>query len=164
VDNRHLLERVLKAVEAISCSIPVVFPVHPRTRQKITAFGLSPSTLGNAVVLTDPFGYLEFLNLISSARVVLTDSGGVQEETTVLGVPCVTIRENTERPITCEIGTNQLVGTDPARICGAVFSIIERGGPTGKTPELWDGHAADRIADILLHSGVQEQAAAARQT
>jgi UDP-N-acetylglucosamine 2-epimerase (non-hydrolysing) len=106
--------------------------------------------LGSAVTLVEPMGYMDFLNLWKDAKVVMTDSGGLQEETTALGVPCLTLRENTERPITIDEGTNVLVGTDPAAIEKAAFDILANGGKVGRRPDLWDGHAAERIVEIIL--------------
>jgi UDP-N-acetylglucosamine 2-epimerase (non-hydrolysing) len=125
--------------------IPVVFPVHPRTRQRIPGDALE----GSRVILTPPLSYPDFLRLMSEARLVLTDSGGIQEETTILGVPCLTMRENTERPITIEHGTNKLVGTDPARILSIAMDALETEPEPGRIPELWDGKTAGRILDIL---------------
>jgi UDP-N-acetylglucosamine 2-epimerase (non-hydrolysing) len=130
--------------------MPVVFPVHPRTRKRIAESGLGASLERTpGLRLVDPMGYLEFLALTSQARLVFTDSGGLQEETTALGVPCVTLRENTERPITVEEGTNTLVGTDPERIRHAVASALRGEGRAARRPQLWDGHAAERIVAIL---------------
>jgi len=124
-----------------------VFPVHPRTRANLEKFHLD---LGPAVTLCDPMAYMDFLNLWKDAKMVLSDSGGLQEETTALGVPCLTLRENTERPITIDQGTNVLVGTDPSVIEREAMQILTSGGKVGLRPELWDGNAADRIIDILL--------------
>ena len=123
VDNPAVLQGILTAVQDISTSLPVIFPIHPRTSQRIREFDLDAMVHGS-VRLTDPLGYLEFLNLMSGARLVLTDSGGLQEETTILGVPCLTIRQNTERPVTISEGTNELVGTDPDRIREAADRIL----------------------------------------
>jgi UDP-N-acetylglucosamine 2-epimerase (non-hydrolysing) len=133
----------------IQRDVPIVFPIHPRTRKNLSALGLGErcAGLGNLKLL-EPLGYLDFLKLMDNARLVLTDSGGIQEETTILGVPCLTVRENTERPVTVEQGTNQVVGTDPQRIL-AGYERIRAGGITGRVPELWDGQAATRIVDIL---------------
>jgi len=145
VDDPATLERILRAVAALAMRLPVVFPVHPRTRAQILAGGLR-SKLGSTpgLVFCDPLGYLEFLSLSSRARLVLTDSGGLQEETTALGIPCLTLRENTERPITVEEGTNVLVGTDPQRIEEAA-TLALAGARMGRIPALWDGHTAERI-------------------
>ena len=150
VDDAGVLGRICEALVEIQRTVPLVFPVHPRTRANLERTGLRVR-LEHApgVRLTDPLGYLDFLKLLSSAAVVLTDSGGIQEETTVLGVPCLTLRENTERPITVEQGTNQLVGLDPARIL-AGFQRVREGRREPRVPELWDGRAAERIADIVV--------------
>ena len=148
VDDRSTLEDILTAVQDISKSLPVIFPIHPRTSRRIREFELDPMVHGN-VKLTEPLGYLEFLNLMSGAQLVLTDSGGLQEETTILGIPCLTIRENTERPVTISEGTNELVGTDPDRIREQAGKILAGNWKTPKVPELWDGKAAQRIVAIL---------------
>ena len=151
VDLRESFERILAALEVIATKVPIVFPVHPRTRKTIAELGLS--TRVNKIKdlrLVDPLGYLDFLNLSSSARLVLTDSGGIQEETTALGIPCLTLRENTERPITVELGTNVVVGTDTTRIVTAATAALN--GSARKTthqPPLWDGRTSERILDAL---------------
>src|SRR5437016_13622372 len=127
--------------------IPLVFPAHPRTRGNLDKYGIS---LGDRVVLTGPLPYMDFLNLWKDAKFVLTDSGGLQEETTALGVPCITLRENTERPITVECGCNQVVGNQPSAVRAALFSALSRNGRTMQTPELWDGNAAERIVHTLV--------------
>jgi UDP-N-acetylglucosamine 2-epimerase (non-hydrolysing) len=148
VDDPEALRRILYAVGAIARDLPVIFPAHPRTRARMREFGLDAPA---GVRVIDPLGYLDFLQLWSNARLALTDSGGLQEETTALGVPCLTLRENTERPITIEQGSNRLVGTDPARILGAAREILSGDASyTGRSPELWDGHAADRIVEALI--------------
>jgi UDP-N-acetylglucosamine 2-epimerase (non-hydrolysing) len=149
VDDHAVLERLLQTLSEIGARIPVVFPVHPRTRDRIAKFGLEGFLDGRRIVALPPAGYLEMLGLMSAARVVLTDSGGIQEETTALGVPCVTLRENTERPITAAEGTNTVVGQDPARILAAVDDVLATGGKKGRIPDLWDGRASERIADVL---------------
>jgi UDP-N-acetylglucosamine 2-epimerase (non-hydrolysing) len=145
VDDVDKLSGYLSMLAALSERIPVVFPVHPRTRQRIPAEALA----GSRVILTPPLSYLGFLRLMSDARLVLTDSGGIQEETTILGVPCLTMRENTERPVTIEHGTNKLVGTDPERILSIAMDSLETEPEAGRIPELWDGKAAGRILDVL---------------
>jgi UDP-N-acetylglucosamine 2-epimerase (non-hydrolysing) len=147
VDDKSVLTSLLEAVDEISRSLPVVFPMHPRTRSKIEHFGLH-DLLKNLLVLP-PAGYLEMLGLMKSARLVMTDSGGIQEETTALGVPCLTLRENTERPITLHEGTNTLIGVDTSALKKAVSEILATGGKAGRIPEYWDGHAADRIAQVM---------------
>ena len=146
VDEPAILGPVIAALEHVAERLPLVFPVHPRTRAQLD--GAVP----RGIRLVEPLGYLDFLALQAGARLVLTDSGGIQEETTVLGVPCLTLRDNTERPITITEGTNQLVGRDPERIRAAALATLES-PPAPRRPELWDGHAADRIADALLDRG-----------
>jgi UDP-N-acetylglucosamine 2-epimerase (non-hydrolysing) len=146
VDNREALQRVGLALRTISEELPLVFPVHPRTRGCIEKFGVE---LGPRVELTGPQPYMPFLHLWKDAAVVLTDSGGLQEETTALGVPCVTIRDNTERPITVEEGTNVLAGTEPRAVIAAARAAIAGTSPKGRRPALWDGRAAERIVEIL---------------
>ena len=149
VDNRPVLEKLLSTILQIGARIPVVFPVHPRTRDRIEKFGLQHLLDGRRIVALPPAGYLEMLGLMRAARLVLTDSGGIQEETTALGVPCVTLRQSTERPITAEEGTNTVVGQDAARILAVVDDVLTSGGKKGRIPDLWDGHAAERIAGVL---------------
>ena len=146
VDDADALHRVGSALREVSGDLPLVFPVHPRTRQSLERFGVD---LGPDVVLTGPQPYMPFLHLWKDARVVLTDSGGLQEETTALGVPCVTVRENTERPITVEEGTNVLAGTEPAAVVSAARDAIEGRARRGRRPALWDGRAAERIVNVL---------------
>jgi UDP-N-acetylglucosamine 2-epimerase (non-hydrolysing) len=147
VDDRDTLTGLLFALGEIATHVPVVFPVHPRTRGRIRDFGLDVPA---GLLLVEPLGYLDFLKLYSESSLVLTDSGGIQEETTALGVPCLTIRDNTERPITVSEGTNQVVGTDPQRIVAAAVEVLE-GSRTfeGRLPEYWDGRTAQRIVDAL---------------
>ena len=158
VDRRETFGRILAALEAIAEKLPVIFPVHPRTRKTIAELGLSQRVAAiRDLRLIDPLGYLDFLNLNSSARLVLTDSGGIQEETTALGIPCLTLRENTERPITVELGTNVIVGTDTTRIVNAASAALNGSAKRTITqPPLWDGHTSERILDALedfsLHS------------
>jgi len=151
VDQRETFARILSALESITKTLPVIFPVHPRTRKTIAELGLSDRVAAMTNLrLIDPLGYLDFLNLYSSARLVLTDSGGIQEETTFLNIPCLTLRENTERPITVELGTNVIVGTDTNRIVAAANAALN--GSAKKSPSsipLWDGHASERILDAL---------------
>ena len=149
VDSAATLRPLLGALREIAEQLPLVFPLHPRTRARIDGFGLRSLVDTPRIALTDPLGYLQLLGLMAAARLVLTDSGGLQEETTALGVPCLTLRENTERPITVECGTNTVVGTDPARVLNAAADILATGGKRGRVPELWDGHAAERIATVL---------------
>lgn len=153
VDETGAFVRVLEALENIAGRLPIVFPAHPRTRKMIAELGLSERVerIKNLFVI-DPIGYLGFLQLLNRSCLVLTDSGGIQEETTVLGIPCVTLRENTERPITVEMGTNIIAGTDPANITRAAFAALDNPPDTStlRVPPLWDGHTADRILDALL--------------
>lgn len=142
VDDPSVLGPIMRALEDVSKRIPLIFPVHPRTRQQL-------ADVACGIRLVEPFGYLDFLALQANAQLVLTDSGGIQEETTVLGVTCLTLRENTERPITISDGTNRLVGRDPGHIRAAVAEALSS-SPTHRCPYLWDGRAAVRIADILL--------------
>ncbi len=146
VDQADLLHRIVRALQALSARIPVIFPVHPRTRGRIAEVGIPSSP---ALQFVDPLGYVEFLSLQASARLVLTDSGGVQEETTALGVPCLTLRANTERPITISEGTNRLLGTDPVTIVPAALEVLDGGAVPPRCPALWDGHAGERIAAVL---------------
>ena len=147
VDSTEKLAELLNAIGAIAQQVPVVFPVHPRTKQRLAQAGVSHHP---QLLLIPPVGYLDFLCLLSKATLVLTDSGGIQEETTALGVPCLTLRENTERPVTITDGTNSLIGTDPARIVAAAQEVLSGKGKAGRIPALWDGHAAERIVEILL--------------
>jgi UDP-N-acetylglucosamine 2-epimerase (non-hydrolysing) len=153
VDHREILRGILEAVDTIAAEFPIFFPVHPRTRKNIENFNLNRflTTPGGArgIVALGPLGYLDFLALNKNARMVLTDSGGIQEETTVLGVPCLTLRENTERPATVQYGTNQIVGVKPDRIVSAAQSILRNPKPDSRCPPLWDGKAAPRIVRII---------------
>jgi UDP-N-acetylglucosamine 2-epimerase (non-hydrolysing) len=150
VDIPEVFSGILEALTVIQRDVPIFFPAHPRTVSRITEFGFE-ELLATALNLriVEPLGYLEFLDLTMHAQLILTDSGGVQEETTILGVPCLTLRENTERPITITQGTNVLVGTDPARIIAAAQKVLAGRSQAGRVPELWDGHAAERIVAIL---------------
>lgn len=150
VDNIDNFKKIFEAVSDIQKDIKVVFPVHPRTRNRIDEFGLSSmlDELTN-LQLIEPVGYLDFLKLLSESKLVITDSGGIQEETTVLRVPCLTLRNNTERPVTLTQGTNKLVGNDVALTIAESKRILSGDSPKGKTPELWDGKAAERIVEIL---------------
>ena len=152
VDDSKTLQGILSAVSGIAAEMPVFFPIHPRTRKNIESFGLLrylAGADGTGIVPLDPLGYLDFLSLNDAASIVLTDSGGVQEETTVLGVPCLTLRENTERPATVEHGSNQVVGVNPERILEAARSILMNPRRMVQRPPLWDGKAAPRILLIL---------------
>ena len=146
VDDQAALSNVLGILRAVSERLPLIWPVHPRARASIERLGLAHVTDGARVVMLPPQGYLEMVGLMRGAALALTDSGGVQEETTALGVPCLTMRSNTERPITVEQGTNVLVGSDRSRVLAAVQKIMSGGASRGRVPEGWDGHAAERIA------------------
>ncbi len=151
VDDQATLTGLWRALEALSARLPIVFPVHPRTRRQLVDSGLAAATSDDRLVCCDPLPYLEFLALMDGARLVLTDSGGIQEETTVLGVPCLTLRSNTERPVTVSRGTNRLVGSDPAVMLPAAITAVERPLPEKPPPPpLWDGRAATRIASVLV--------------
>jgi UDP-N-acetylglucosamine 2-epimerase (non-hydrolysing) len=149
VDHPDALASLLGALSEITRQLPLVFALHPRTKANIERFGLGHLVDDARLILLPPQGYLEMLGLMAGARIVLTDSGGLQEETTALGVPCLTLRENTERPITVEQGTNTMVGRDVAAIRKEAAVILAGHGKQGRVPELWDGHAAERIADDL---------------
>lgn len=149
VDDPEVLRRLVDCLLRMALTLPLVFPCHPRTRARLDAAGLTERLTAGGVLLLPPQGYLEILGLIRDAAMVVTDSGGLQEETTALGVACVTVRENTERPITITEGTNTLVGTDPVKILATFDDIMQSGGKSGCRPQLWDGHAAERIAAIL---------------
>lgn len=151
VDVPDTFAGILSALETITDQLPVIFPVHPRTRKTIAELGLSErvAAMKNLRVI-EPLGYLDFLHLYSGSRLVLTDSGGIQEETTALGIPCLTLRENTERPITVEMGTNIIVGTDPAKIVNAANAALNGAAKkVAQQPPLWDGHTSERILDVL---------------
>lgn len=148
VDRLEDLTRLFTAINDVAERIPIIFPVHPRTAPRLEEVKLHPN-----LRLTEPMSYLPFLGLVANSRLVLTDSGGIQEETTVLGVPCLTMRTNTERPITCEIGTNVLVGADPDRIREEAFAVLDGRRRPWSIPELWDGRAAERIVAALTSVG-----------
>jgi UDP-N-acetylglucosamine 2-epimerase (non-hydrolysing) len=147
VDDSRVLKRILQSLLEINQDLDVVFPVHPRTRQRIADFGIDVRHLH----LLEPVPYIEFLALQSRATVVITDSGGIQEETTYLKIPCITMRDNTERPITITMGTNVLVGQDIGKLRSELTGILDGGTKRGTIPPLWDGRAGERIADILLN-------------
>ena len=150
VDHRDKLSGIMRALGDVARRIPIVFPAHPRTLARLKEFGLLDEVQNGGIRLTEPLSYLPFVGLVAHSRMVLTDSGGIQEETTVLGIPCITMRPNTERPITCELGTNILVGNDPARIRSTALEILDGASRRGSIPEKWDGHAAERIVDVLV--------------
>lgn len=154
VDRPADLERMVKVLQRAAERLPVLFPVHPRTRQKLADAGIALRAR-----LLKPQPYLTFLGLMARARVVLTDSGGIQEETTVLGTPCLTLRHNTERPVTIEVGTNRLVGTDPTAIIAALDRVLAREPPAAVAPPLWDGKAGQRIAEVICSWAADRQPA-----
>ncbi len=160
VDLRDTLERVLTAIHEVAQRLPVIFPIHPRTKKQIRQFGLEhmlsalatnppPAACAPGIYCINPLGYLDFLRLTSKSKLALTDSGGLQEETTVLGIPCITLRENTERPVTVSCGTNVIVGTDAEKIISESLKALEGRAKKGQVPEKWDGLAADRIVQVL---------------
>jgi len=162
VDDRDTLEEILGALSLIAREVPIVFPIHPRTRKMSKEFGLdhffNEAEAIEGIWITEPLGYLEFLHLNMNARLVLTDSGGLQEETTVLGVPCITLRHNTERPITMTEGTNRIVGNSRKAILDAAREVLDGNGKVGRIPEKWDGRAAERIVEVILsRKGLETQ-------
>jgi UDP-N-acetylglucosamine 2-epimerase (non-hydrolysing) len=159
VDVREIFEGIIKPIHELSNKIPVIFPAHLRTQKQVKAFGMEnyfhkSSLSGNphGIILIDPLGYLDFLKLMANAKLVLSDSGGIQEETTILGVPCLTLRENTERPITITEGTNTLVGIKSDKIISSAMSIYNRKESVNRIPAFWDGKSAGRIIEILIFS------------
>jgi UDP-N-acetylglucosamine 2-epimerase (non-hydrolysing) len=146
VDSSEKLKNFLDVIEEVGERLPIIFPVHPRTQAMIAKLGRDRYF---HMKLIPPVGYFDFLCLLSCAMLVLTDSGGIQEETTALGIPCLTLRENTERPVTVMQGTNEIVGLDPAKIRKAVDAVFDGKWKTGRLPQLWDGHAAERMVEIL---------------
>jgi UDP-N-acetylglucosamine 2-epimerase (non-hydrolysing) len=160
VDDPDTLRSLLETTSKISTKLPIIFPMHPRTRDMIQKFGLNKILDVPTVLQLPPMGYLEMLGLMKDARVVLTDSGGIQEETTALGIPCITLRNNTERPITVDEGTNTIAGLDSAKILTILDEIMLTGGKAGRIPEFWDGQASTRIvAEIIdwLKNGLQSK-------
>jgi UDP-N-acetylglucosamine 2-epimerase (non-hydrolysing) len=149
VDDRGTLQAMLDLLAGIHEHTPVLFPAHPRTQARLQAWGLA---LPKGLRLCAPVGYVDFLSLMADARLALTDSGGVQEETTALGVPCLTLRETTERPVTVTNGTNMVVGTDSCRILTAVNEVLAAGPMPRRLPPLWDGQTAPRIARLLAEA------------
>jgi UDP-N-acetylglucosamine 2-epimerase (non-hydrolysing) len=150
VDDEKLLGRLLQALLLVTHKIPVIFPCHPRTRLNIEKFGLSSYFDNHRFRLIEPQGYLDFLRLQAGAAMVLTDSGGIQEETTILNIPCLTLRRSTERPVTVTDGTNTLVGPYPERIIAAAENVLAGNAKTGQAPKYWDGRASERIVDVFL--------------
>jgi len=150
VDVKENLEKLLDAFEIVGKDLKIIFPIHPRTKKMINNFALDQKVKSNKnLYLTDPIGYLDFMNLMHNSKLCLTDSGGIQEETTYLGIPCITMRENTERPVTVDLGTNVIVGSNTNLIVTEVEKILQGKQKIGKIPELWDGKAAERIVEIL---------------
>jgi UDP-N-acetylglucosamine 2-epimerase (non-hydrolysing) len=153
VDVRETFLRILDALKEIQMHLPIIFPIHPRTKKRIDEFGLTSrvESMSN-LRLIEPLGYLDFLKLMTEAKLMLTDSGGIQEETTILNIPCITLRENTERPVTVQQGTNIVVGTNPERIMKESLNILNGEVSSAKTPDLWDGKASERIVNILIEN------------
>jgi UDP-N-acetylglucosamine 2-epimerase (non-hydrolysing) len=149
VDSKDYLEELIHLLNTVSEKRKVIFPIHPRTKNNMHRFGLN-NTLSSNVILTDPIGYIDFLSLTKNAELIITDSGGIQEESTYLGVQCITVRNNTERPVTVEVGTNQLIGTDLEKVEKAALEVLCGQKKQGNIPDLWDGRAAERIAQILI--------------
>ena len=148
VDNKQTLEVIIETLSTISQTLPLIFPIHPRTRKNMEAFNIKP---GANIKLTAPLSYMEFLNLWKDAKLASTDSGGLQEETTVLGIPCLTIRKNTERPITVSHGTNELMGTSREKILESFEKIMTDNWKAGQKPKFWDGNAAQRIIKLICN-------------
>ncbi len=152
VDNSEQMTGIIEALALVQSQLPLVFPVHPRTAVRLREFGLWARVKQLPDLhICEPLGYFDFLQLMAQSGVVLTDSGGIQEETTILDVPCLTLRENTERPITISEGTNRLIGIDPDRIVPEIERILQGDVPQGRIPALWDGKAAERIVEVLLN-------------
>lgn len=158
VEEKYVFLGILKALEGMAHDYPIIFPIHPRTKKQVEKYNLenyfSEGLPVRGIWLTEPLGYLELLHLNMNARLVITDSGGLQEETTVLGVPCITLRENTERPITCEVGTNVVVGTSEIAIRRAIENVVDSDRNKTEIPENWDGNAGRRIVDHLISLGL----------
>ena len=149
VDDEGMLEKWVSVLEGIGSDLPLVFPAHPRTAARLASAGLDRRLAGSGVKVVEPLPYVEFISLVADSRLVLTDSGGIQEETTVLGVPCLTLRDSTERPVTVRLGTNQLVGVEPEAAIAAAEGVLSGPPASHSVPPLWDGRAAERIAQIL---------------
>jgi UDP-N-acetylglucosamine 2-epimerase (non-hydrolysing) len=150
VDDENTFRSIVGVIQELSKERAVVFPVHPRTRARMSAFGLDNQLADERFLAIDPLSYLDFLSLLADAALVLTDSGGIQEETTVLGIPCLTLRESTERPITVTVGTNLVVGTDSIKILDSAKKVLSGNWKQGRIPNGWDGHTASRIVEILV--------------
>jgi UDP-N-acetylglucosamine 2-epimerase (non-hydrolysing) len=158
VDVPETLRTLKDCLRTIAANVPIVFPLHPRTKMNLEKFGFYEEfTQTEGILLTEPLGYLEFLGLLKSARLVLTDSGGIQEEATFLRIPCVTLREATERPVTVKLGTNYVVGTDKERILKTVHSVLDGNGKKGEVPPLWDGKAGKRIIETFIDTSKRDQ-------
>lgn len=153
VDEPAVLDRIMRILRGVAARVPVIFPVHPRTRERLGGMPVVPA----ALQLVDPLGYLDFLGLLDGAMLALTDSGGIQEETTALGIPCLTLRSSTERPVTVALGTNRVVGTDVDKIERSLDEILSGTWPRGIRPPLWDGNASERVVDALLDAEVEVQ-------
>jgi len=149
VDDSNILSGMLRVIAAVGAQMPVVFPCHPRTKKRIEEFGLMSEVPNGNVRVIEPLGYLDFLKLQADSRIVLTDSGGVQEETTYLRIPCVTMRENTERPVTVDVGSNILCGSDPERIINTTWAILNGREKKSAIPKFWDGQTSNRIVKVL---------------
>ena len=167
VDNLSILKGLIGALAEVSRHCPIIFPIHPRTRKALETAGQfeeelyfgDPPFPSERVCCVEPVGYLDFMCLVANARLVLTDSGGIQEETTVLGIPCLTLRENTERPITVTHGTNQVIGSSPKRVLTEAMKVLEAPRSTLASPPLWDGHASERTISILKKQFLSRSAA-----
>jgi UDP-N-acetylglucosamine 2-epimerase (non-hydrolysing) len=149
VDTKEGLEALLKLLNTLSDKRKILFPVHPRTKLNMKIFGLD-NLVGKNIIITEPVGYLDFLSLIKDSELIITDSGGIQEESTYLGIQCITVRNNTERPVTVDVGTNQCIGTDMIKVEEAALRILNGQIKKGIIPELWDGKAAERITEIIV--------------
>ena len=165
VDDKDVLSGLLHAINTAATRAPIIFPCHPRTRKNIKQFGLSSllddkyhgkSKIESGIIVTEPLSYDDFLYLWKDAAGVLTDSGGMQEETTALKIPCITMRTTTERPITAEIGSNEVVGTDGEKIIGLSEKMLKGAWKESSIPDLWDGKASERIVEVLLRVGELE--------
>jgi len=154
VDDPEMLPQIINTLVEISQDIPLIFPIHPRTRKRMSDMGLSIE--GSQLILAEPLGYLDFLALQTQAKLILTDSGGIQEESTYLGIPCLTVRENTERPVTVTMGTNILVGQDMAMLRHEAAQVLAGNAKVGQIPPLWDGKASERIADLIVSQAKQD--------